>query len=345
QLAAILGLGGQGKSTLAACFVQEQLSVGEGGQGARLPTRLPSDQAGDGDLCHRNGARPPSQGEQHDTTDTENGFTQIIWRSLKQKPSCIALLQDWIQQLNDQRPTDLPTNFDQLITMLFASLEQQRCLLVLDGAEAVLQHTNREEQVSADAYEHLFSLFIERQHRSCLLLTSRFCPTMLSHTKKRNQLAHVLALEGLSLEDSKELLQAEGLAANSTGLQTLHQQYAGSPGLLSQAVELIHSLFDGDVGAFAQEEIYFVGNIGSTIADQIAHLSALECQVLHALVTAVQPLLRQTLWANLPQPMNKQAYYEALQRLQRAHLIQQIEGHFSVAPLLATYLAERAHQQ
>ncbi|MCB0185210.1 MAG: hypothetical protein KDE31_13140, partial [Caldilineaceae bacterium] len=61
--------------------------------------------------------------------------------------------------------------------------------------------------------------------------------------------------------------------------------------------------------------------------------------------TAVQPLLRQTLWATLPQPMSKQAYYEALQRLQRAHLIQQIEGHFSVAPLLATYLAERAHQQ
>ncbi|HRW04910.1 MAG TPA: bacterial transcriptional activator domain-containing protein [Caldilineaceae bacterium] len=345
QLAAILGLGGQGKSTLAACFVQEQLFVGEDGQGERLPTRLPSDLASDGVDRHRNGSLPLSQGGQHHITDTENRFTQIIWRSLKQKPSCVELVQDWIQQLKDQRLPDLPTNLDQLITMLFTSLEQHRCLLVLDGAEAVLQHTNREEQVLADAYEHFFSLFIERQHRSCLLLTSRFCPTMLSHPQTRNQLVHVLDLEGLSLEDSKELLKAKGLAVNSTGLQNLHQQYAGSPGLLSQAAELIHSIFDGDVVAFAQEEIYFVGDIGSTIADQVVHLSALECQVLRALATAVQPLLRQTLWATLPQPMSKQAYYEALQRLQRAHLIQQTEGHFRIAPLLATYLAERAHQQ
>lgn len=99
RLIALLGLNGQGKSALAAAFVQDVIEN--------------------------------EQSPMH-------GFTQVIWRSLQGTPSCTALLQGWLQQLEGERSKPQPLTFDELITRLFAILQTRRCLLVLDGLEELL---------------------------------------------------------------------------------------------------------------------------------------------------------------------------------------------------------------
>ncbi|MEZ4868127.1 MAG: BTAD domain-containing putative transcriptional regulator [Caldilineaceae bacterium] len=307
RLVALLGLGGQGKSALAARFVQDQFSSAQNKQ------------------------TPPT------TAQTRS----VIWRSLARRPSCMEILQDWVHQLTQQPRAELSANFDRLVTTLFAVLEERRCLFVLDGVEAVLQYDPREGRSEAEAYERLFQLFSKRRHRGCLLLTSRVRPMALTHLAQRNHQIHSLELAGLAVADGAALLAMHGIDTVPPVYQQLHQHYAGHPQLLSEAADLIYDLFDGDVNTFLAEEVYFMGNIGKTLAQQVAQCSPMERQVLQVLAEMGQALCRQQIWQQLSVAINKQECYQALRNLQHAYLLEQEEGQFKLPHVLARYLAER----
>ncbi len=99
RLIALLGGCGQGKTALAAAFVQDILE---------------------------------------DEPSPAHGFNQVIWRSLHNAPTCTEILQGWLQQLEATPADALLLSFDELITRLFAILQTRRCLLVLDGVDALL---------------------------------------------------------------------------------------------------------------------------------------------------------------------------------------------------------------
>ena len=352
QLIAILGIGGQGKSALAAYFVQQQAA-----QAQRKPNQHHAQLANGGFTSVKN-TQPLFTGSVESQLAAPNGVQHIIWRSLTRKPTCIEILQGWLQQLNIS-DSELSTNFDQLVTRLFTVLEERKCLFVLDAVEAVLQHgrddhgsrsahhdraDHREDLSEPEAYETLFRLFIERKHRSCLVLTSRIRPTTLTHLDKRNHQIHCLELDGLALEDGTELMAAHGLGTDVAIQQQLYQSYSGNPRLLIQMANLIYDLFEGDVAAFLREELLFFGEIDISIAEQVARFSPLELQVMEVLVGTEQMLSRQAIWENLPLPTAKQNFYHALRNLQRACMIQQRDGRYKLPDVMALYLAERVRE-
>lgn len=336
RLAAILGLPGQGKSSLAAWFVQEQCT--KLNLASSVNSFLSTDQQDSQYVAHWPIAPSPTTDNHRQPPTT---ITKIVWRSLAQGPSCIALLQDIIQQLDDNVSVKLSNNFDQLATRLFELLQKHRSLIVLDGIENILSNNTVEQQREAERYEHLFRLFIERQHRSCLLLTSRIRPTMLTHRQQQQNLVHWLELDGLTQEDSEEYLKALGLETEPSGYQQMHDRYAGNPQMLGQVADLIHDLFMGDVAAFLQEEVHFLSNIGSSMTQQITQLSSLERRILQNLIETAQPLSLQKLWETLPTEIQKNDYYSALRELQRAHLVRQTNGQIQVTTLPATFLTEQ----
>ncbi|MEZ4706671.1 MAG: BTAD domain-containing putative transcriptional regulator [Caldilineaceae bacterium] len=340
QLCVILGLGGQGKSALAASVLQGQHIYN-----ANTHAQQISDSFKPNKLRHAQHRHSPSANHPRHVAELGDDATHIIWRSLAWRPSCIEIMQDWILPFSNLARRELSTNFDQLATMLFTILGQHRCLFVLDGVETVLQHNERESPTDAEAYEHLFRLFIERQHRGRLLVTSRVCPKALTYQPKQEDAICRLKLQGLSVEDSEALLAARGLTIDTLSNQQLYQQYAGSPQLLHKAADVIHDLFDGNVAAFMQEELYLLGDLGATLAAQFAHLSPLEVQMMQVLMETKQPLARQTLWKQLPSSVDKEAYYCALRKLLHTHVIEQKCEHFQLAPLPSVYLAERARKQ
>lgn len=306
RLVALLGLSGQGKTALAAALVYDVIE---------------------------------------DEQNPAHGFTHVIWRSLHSAPTCTELLHGWLQQLETGPEEALPASFDELITRLFALLQTHRCLLVLDGVEALLTTpadvtANESYRPGCEAYATLFRLFFERRHRSCLLLTSRLRPVALTQLDERNGAFHSLDLAGLPVAEGKALLAAHGIVGSPAMYQQLHDQYAGNPLLLSQAANLIQELFAGDGAAFLQEELAFLGNIGAMLAQQVAQLAPLEQQILYQLATAKQPLTRQTLWAQLTPAPGKGAYFQALQRLQRTFLLQSTNEQIKLAAPFAGYLAE-----
>lgn len=308
----ILGIAGQGKSALAATFVQEVTK---------------------------------------EETVFAHGFAQIIWRSLHDAPSCSELLQDWLHTLCDEEnevEDILSLTFDSLVTRLFAILQTRRCLLVLDGWDALLATHPRENgeccrvgyRPGYEAYETLLHLLLQRHHQSCLLLTSRIRPTALTHLDERNGVFKSFVLEGLPLVEGSDLLQTYGIAEPSV-IQQLYQRYDGNPLVLNYAVALIQDFFGGDIAAFLAEELFFLGEIGLLLEQQFAQLSPLEQQVVSIVAAQGKPMSRQDLWEQVTISSSKQEFFCALRKLRRSCWLQQINTQNKLPTLLAAYLVER----
>lgn len=297
RLFAVMGLPGAGKSALAAAFVQD---VWE------------------------------------DDSRYHLGFKQIIWQSLAHAPTCLETLQSWLTQLDPGNGQTCSTNFDQLINRLFHILDQQSCLLVLDGVEeAALTSTG-----DAECYDQLFRLFYQREHRSCLLLTSRTRPRSLTKLAERDKMFRWLRLDGLANSAGVDLLTSYGLDGIADDLGRLCQRYVGNPLLLTQAANLIHELFEGDVAAFLQENLYFLGDIGGHLYEYLHSLDRQERRLLQCLAETHTPLDRQTLWRAMQPEMERPAFLLTLHSLQRQFLIHMDKGVIALAPLLVSCFQE-----
>ncbi|MBP7961850.1 MAG: NACHT domain-containing protein [Caldilineaceae bacterium] len=306
QLVAILGLNGQGKSALASVFVQESLE---------------------------------------DDQSPVPAFDQVIWRSLHQGSGCIELLQEWVRQLGGDARLMAGSNFDQLTSQLFPLLQKQRCLLVLDGVEAVVGHASQESpprprnrHPDSERYEDLFRLFIQRRHQSCLLLTSQVRPGALTHLHQRDGVFRCLTLDGLGVDESAALLAGYGISGDAAVYRQIHDLYAGNPRLLEEAANLIYSFFNADGRAFLGEEIAFYGEIGQTLTRQLAQVSPLERQILHSLAATTQSMRPQTLLESLAPSPAKQTYLDALVNLQANLLIRQEGNRTSLPALMSAYM-------
>ena len=295
-LFAVLGLAGQGKSALAAAFVHS--------------------------VCE-------------EETGASYSFRHIIWRSLADAPSCSETLQDWLREL-DPAASALSTSFDQLIARLFVLLEEQRCLLVLDGVESVMAASPKE----AEAYDTLFRLFFRRRHHSCLLLTSRSRPKSLTALDERDRAFRWLELGGLPAGKSIDLLTGYGLGSDADLLGRLGQKYVGNPQLLTQAAILIHDLFGGDAHLFAEENLFFLGEIGAGLHSQLQALAPLERSLLQKLADSPISLSRQSLWESLDPCPEKSAFLVALRSLQNTFLVRRDEEQIGLPQLLAHFLQE-----
>ena len=75
-------------------------------------------------------------------------FEVVIWRSLRDAPTCEALIDDCLQTLAPESLAQAPGNFEQRLSLLLEQLRDQRVLLVLDNLEVA---AGRRRERRADA--------------------------------------------------------------------------------------------------------------------------------------------------------------------------------------------------
>src|SRR5947209_1030065 len=66
-------------------------------------------------------------------------FEAVLWRSVRDAPSCEELVADCITFFSETPPAAFPASLEQRITQLLARLQASRRLLVLDNLESLLQ--------------------------------------------------------------------------------------------------------------------------------------------------------------------------------------------------------------
>ncbi|HZG39708.1 MAG TPA: hypothetical protein VEZ50_13590, partial [Nodosilinea sp.] len=336
RLVAILGMGGIGKTALSVKLAQRLGEWGSGGVG-----EWGSDGVGENPQT-----RHPVTPSLHYPI-TPPPFSTIIWRTLRNAPPLELLLSDLIQVLSGQQESPSTMAVAPLLSRLMHYLRQQRCLLVLDNGETLLQEgkLTGAYREGYEAYGELLRQVGELPHQSCVVLTSREKPSVLADMEGVTLPVRSLILPGLPPADTDQIFDAIGLSRSPQGRHRLIDSYSGNPLALKIVATAIRELFGGDVDAFVQEETTVFNGIRRLLDQQYQRLVPLEQQIMGWLAINRDWVTITDLQVDIVPAIPKQRLLETLESLARRSLIEQKQARFTQQPVVMEYVTEHLIEQ
>ena len=100
-------------------------------------------------------------------------FEVVIWRSLRDAPTCEALLEQCLQVLDPQTLLQVSSSLEERLDLLLELLRTRRALIVLDNLETLLMEGCAPGLMRSgyEGYDQLLRRVTETEHQSCLLFT------------------------------------------------------------------------------------------------------------------------------------------------------------------------------
>ncbi len=269
-------------------------------------------------------------------------FEVVIFRSLRDAPSCEALLDECLQVLSPQPLGIVPASLERRISLLLEHLRTSRVLLVLDNLETLLQEGDVRGHLrpGLEGYGRLLRRVAETAHQSCLLLTSREKPAELRALEGSRTPVRSLRLAGLDAAACEQLLAENEVVGSPPERARLVEVYAGNPLALKIVAETIADLFGGEIGQFLAEGTAVFGSIADLLDEQFARLSALEQTVLYWLAIVREPVTLEELRSLLVARLSRVQVLEAADGLRRRCLIErgQRPGSFTLQSVVLEYV-------
>ncbi len=278
-------------------------------------------------------------------------FEVVIWRSLRDAPTCEALLEECLQVFAPQVPTVDPrfivgsASLEQRLSLLLEYLREQRALVVLDNLESLLEEGAGTGRMRAgyEGYARLLRRVAETVHQSCLLLTSREKPSELVPLEGGRRPVRALRLAGLDTVASEQLLEERELVGSTPEREQLIEAYAGNPLALKIVAETIVELFGGEIAEFLAEGDLIFGSVRELLGEQFARLSAEEQTVLLWLAILREPVSIEELLSVLGAPLPRMQVLEAVEALRRRSLVERghHRGSFTLQSVVLEYATAR----
>jgi hypothetical protein len=333
QLVGLFGFGGQGKSTLVgqlvdslANFAPSPLMADLVPHAASIPTLVQRRREGHA-VISPNGTKPLH-------------FERIIWYSLVSPPPLRQLLDYVLDSLlppSHQKPA---TQSEQLATLL-ACLRQQRCLLVLDHVEQLMQNGQRagRYQPAYEAYREFLRWVGENQHNSCFILISRQEPEEFTRLARNHSAVRALQLGGISVEAGVKMLREAGLQGEEALLASLVERYAGHPLGLKQIIETSQELQIDELDFFLEPLIF--DELRDVLDEYFSALSAKEHEMLRTLAMLGEPVKVTSFYKSFAPSDSKAAYLSAQRSLRRRSLLTIEEGLMSLPKIISAYISQQ----
>ncbi|MDX2241348.1 MAG: NACHT domain-containing protein [Leptolyngbyaceae cyanobacterium bins.302] len=272
-------------------------------------------------------------------------FELVLWRSLDSAltgyapPLLPTLLAELTQFLTDTATTpDLAGFID--------CIRRQRCLIVLDGFEAVLQSKvlSGEYQPGYENYSDLLKRVSDTSHLSCVLLTSREKPREIEARDGEKAPVRSHQVPGLEPDDVQNLFFAKGtFLSTEQDWRSLTHQYEGNPRFLQQVATTISSAFGRDVSRFLtyqQDKAIFVGDIRRSLDQQLGRLSYAEVTLIRELARHREPATLEEIQQLVKASMSSDHLLEVLLSLVRRSLLKSSSISYALAPLITEFMAE-----
>lgn len=283
------------------------------------------------------------------TQQLQEQFEFVIWRSLLPRPPLKDLLSDLIAFLSNGQDTNLPDNVHGRMSRFVDYLQRHRCLLVLDGVDAVLQDYVTQKSACNSCvwfpdkgdreYREFFKRLGESAHQSCLILTSRDQPKEITPLAGEICPVRVFHLKGLQMPDVQELFNAKGVFEGTPeDWHKLVESYAGHPLALNLVSTTIQNLFAGKIGEFLQQQTPVFGEVSNLLEQQWQCLSDTAKEILKSLAFHCQPISFAELRSQLTSSISPQILLEVLESLQMRSLIETKGARFSLHPLVMEYV-------
>lgn len=192
-----------------------------------------------------------------------------------------------------------------------------------------------------EGYEQVIRHIAHYQHRSCLLITSRERPHGFARLEQDISGVQARQLPGLTTEAARQLLAQQGLTSTEPQSQRLIERYSGHPLALKLVAETIDDLYFGDVAAFLAEEVLIFADIRDVLDQHFARLSPLEREMMTWLAIEREPISVQALRENLREPIDQSAYLDALRALQKRSLLEKQDAGFTLQNVIMEYTTHR----
>lgn len=272
-------------------------------------------------------------------------FDVVIWRSLRDLPTCEVLLEDLLQVLAPHALTESHASLEHRQGLLLDCMRSNRILFVLDNVESVLEEGEGAGRMRP-GYEG-FGRFLRQcaatEHQSCVVLTSREKPSDLVPQEGNQSPVRALRIARLDAAACEQLLTEKGITGTAADRAKLIESYAGNPLALKIVSQTIADLFGGAIAPFLEQGEIIFGGVRELLAEQFARVSALEQCVLMWLAIMREPATLDELLVVLFTPVSRARLLEALEALHRRSLLErgQRQGAFTLQSVVLEYMTTR----
>lgn len=266
-------------------------------------------------------------------------FTFVLWRSLRYVLPLSQVIEGWSKKLGNDTGD------------LLGALKQQRCLLVIDDFEAVLQDGELAGayRLGCESYGTLIRRLGAERHQSCVVILSREHPKELLLLQGEELPVRSLKLRGMQPEGAKELLRAKGFDPNLPGVNELIQQYRGNPSALKLVALTIKELFNGNVTEFLRQTALGLGDVlRSLLYEQFNRLSESEKEILYWLALKRRPIDLQELRSAMAITATGSELIDALESLRWRSLIEKTNDEpvkFTLEPVVMKYVNQKLSEE
>lgn len=280
--------------------------------------------------------------------ETAGEFKRVIWRSLRNAPPLATLLDDLVPFLSSQQDTQ------NTLPRLIHHLQHDRCLVILDNLETLMQGGTRAGQFRVDYedYGELLRLVAESQHQSCIILTSREKPAEVAAYEGEQLQVRSFCLGG-SVAATQAILQAKGAIGTTEQQRAFGDRYGNIPLAVKIAATSVRDLFAGDLGRFLQEETFVFNGVrqlldrqfGGGVARQEHRLTELEQSIMYWLAINREWMTVAELDEDILPTVSKGKLLEALESLTWRSAIESESGRYTLQPVVMEYMTDRAIEQ
>jgi WD40 repeat protein/tetratricopeptide (TPR) repeat protein len=272
-------------------------------------------------------------------------FELVIWRSLRDVPTCDVLLDDLLEIVAPLVLGEPSLSLERRQSVLLDYMRSTRVLLVLDNLESVLEEGEGAGRLlpGYEGFGRFLRLSAETEHQSSVVLTSREKPGDLVPLEGSRAPVRALRLARLDADACEQLLAEKGATGTGAERARLIEAYAGNPLALKVVAQTIVDLFDGEIAPFLEQGEVIFGGIRELLKEQFDRLSAIEQCVLLWLAILREPAALDELLAVLVTPVPRARLLEAVEALRRRSLIErgQLRGSFTLQPVVLEYTTTR----
>ncbi len=278
-------------------------------------------------------------------------FDYLIWRSVRNAPNIENTLVDLIGFLSHQQETELnlPEDIDGKLRKLSTYLQNNKCLIILDNLESILQscagtYDSREGSYrdGYGGYGQLLKIVADTNHQSCLLVTGREIPISFWNRSGDNSATRYLQLRGLDLTDAKKVLQDRGsLQGSDRERDKLINYYGGVPLALKIVSASICELFNGNLTEFWQTDIGLLGDINDLLQQQCDRLSNLEKDIMYWLALSRESITIPELQEKILSNVSSHQLFTEIQSLKQRTLVEKNQQGFILQPVIMDFFTQR----
>ncbi len=198
-------------------------------------------------------------------------------------------------------------------------------------------------------YGQLLKCIGETQHNSCLVLTTREQPQGITELEGETLPVRCLQLKGLPEAEGRKIFSAKGYFTGSENeLNSVIPHYGGNPLALKIVASAVRDYFDSNLSNFLEilnKGTFIFDDIRDLLERQFQRLSQLEQEIMYWLAINREPVSSEELKEDFVYPISSNELLHGLASLQRRSLIEKTGDCFTQQPVVMEYITERLIEQ